>query len=469
MKTTVFVARRRPGDHFDGAVRGAEQRERTPWFLAFLCLLIPCLPAFATLPGPLKSNGSPARMAAVMLFGLVVLGFLTVRRTTTHPTVNPGVVVMLLFFLLLTLVYGIGLLRTGDALVEANKTRAIITLVANVGVALYVLVRIESTRQRTIILGCLTVGLAFACSVGLLQSLTSIDLRFLFMPPGFVVNLDPEYLQFTERRGAVRVVGTSEHAIEFSVLAAVTVPMTIHFARYATRRSARWAAVATCGVALVSMPAAISRTGVLTLLACLLVYMFAFQVRQLVLAAVAGAAAIMGYAVAFPETLDALWRTITGSEQDDSILTRTADYAAVSQTFRENPVFGVGLGGAPPSAYQLLDNEWLRTIVQGGVVGLAAMILLTGGAIFGISAGLRRATSPRERDQAYMMGSVLVGILVSSTTFDLFFYQQATFVFFIVFGLLWSTFSVSVPEIDSPDRYDAERDISSPQADDSAR
>ncbi|WP_420749512.1 O-antigen ligase family protein [Rhodococcus sp. O3] len=458
MKTTSLAAPRRQVDVRADAADPAGQRERTPWLLCFLCVLIPALPAYAIPPGPLKSNGSPARVIAVILFGLAALGFLTLRRKTAHRTVNPGAVVVLLFFLLLTLVYGVGLLRPGDPLVEANKTRAVISLIANVGVALFVLARVETARQRTIILGCLTVGFAFACSVGLLQSLVSLDLRFLFMPPGFVANLESEYLALSERMGTVRVLGTSEHAIEFSVLAAVTVPMTIHFARFAASRVARWAAAATCCVALVAMPAAVSRTGVLTLFACLLVYMFAFRVRQLFIAAVAGTIAIVGYVAYFPETFDALWRTITGSVQDDSILTRTADYAAVSQTFREHPVFGLGLGGAPPSAYPLLDNEWLRMAVQGGAVGLAAMILLTGGAIFAIAAGLRRADSPRERDQAYMMGSVLVGILVSSTTFDLFYYQQATLTFFIVFGLLWSTYNITVPEAVRYGGHSPERD-----------
>ena len=455
---TPSIALRRPATGRPEVFGGAGQRERIPWLLCFLCVLLPCLPAYAIPPGPLKSNGSPARLIAVMLFGLAVLGFLTVRRNRNHRTVNPGVIVVLLFFLLMTLVYGVGLLRTGDALVEANKTRAVINLIANVGVALFVLARVDTTRQRTIVLGCLTVGLTFACTVGLLQGLVSLDLRFLLMPPGFVANLESEYLALSERMGTVRVLGTSEHAIEFSVLAAVTVPMTIHFARFATRRVVRWAATASCGVALVSMPAAVSRTGVITLLACLLVYMFAFRVRQLAVAVAAGIVAVVGYAAYFPQTFDALWRTITGSVEDDSILTRTADYAAVSQTLRANPVFGIGLGGAPPSAYPLLDNEWLRTAVQGGAVGLAAMILLTGGAIFAIAAGLRRASSPRERDQAYMRGAVLVGILFSSTTFDLFYYQQATLTFFIVFGLLWSTYRVSLPEPDVRRRHETKRD-----------
>ena len=121
---------------------------------------------------------------------------------------------------------------------------------------------------------------------------------------------------------------------------------------------------------------------------------------------------------------------------------RIADYAKVSQTFHDHPVFGLGLGGSLPTEYGYLDNEWLQALVQGGVVGVVAMIVLASGGIFGIAAALRGATSPRERDQAYAMGAMFIGILASSFTFDLFSFQQATLLFFILFGLLWSNFTI---------------------------
>ena len=44
-----------------------------------------------------------------------------------------------------------------------------------------------------------------------------------------------------------------------------------------------------------------------------------------------------------------------------------------------------------------------------------------------------------------MMGAMFIGIFASSFTFDLFYYQQATLLLFILFGLLWSTFTVPSP------------------------
>lgn len=430
-------------------------RERTPWLLGLFCFLIPALPTYVVLPGPLRGNGSPARMIAIVFFVLAVLGFLVVRRTARHRTINPGTIIILAYFLLRLMTYGVGLLHSGDAVVDANRTRALISVLASVGVALYILARVETPRQRTIVLGCLATGLTLACAVGVFESFGAITVESIYPLPGLVLNTEDEYLAQVERMGAERVAGTSEHAIEFSVLAAVTVPLTLHFTRYAERRRMRHLAAVGCLTALLALPAAISRTGVIALAAALLLYMFASTVRRIGIAVVLATVAIFCYMVTFPTTARALWKTITGSEEDESVLGRTGDYAAVSETFHEHPVFGLGLGGSPPAAYRYLDNEWLQALVQGGVVGVAAMATVTLGAVFGLAAALRRATTAKERDQAYAMGAMLVGILSSSATFDLLGYQQVTLVLFVVFGVLWSTFSVPLPDsLGSPQSSD---------------
>jgi O-antigen ligase len=434
----------------NGALRGflePHARERTPWLLASLCLLIPILPTSSVLPGPLRGNGSPARMIAVVLSGLAVLGFVLIRRTASRRTVRPGVVFILVYFVIVLAVYGVGASHVGSPLVEASKTRVIIGVLANVGVALYAMTRVETMRQRSVLLGCLAIGLTFNCVVGLLQSSTHIDLHLLLQPPGFVEdNPEGAGANVLERLGAKRVSGTSGHPIEFSVLAAVTVPLTIHFARYAANRQVRLLAALAAGVALLAMPAGISRSGVITLAAALLVYMWSFRLRELGVAVVAGAVALLIELVAASGTIQALWETITNSADDPSVLHRVAGYFRVSQTFHDHPLFGLGLGASPPAEYGFLDNEWLQALAQGGVVGLVGMIVVASAGIFGLAAALRGATTPRERDQAYAMGAMLIGILTSSYAFDLFSFQQTTLVFFILLGLLWSNFTIASPE-----------------------
>ena len=85
-----------------------------------------------------------------------------------------------------------------------------------------------------------------------------------------------------------------------------------------------------------------------SLVAALLVYMLALSVRQIANGVIVGCFAVGGYFLVFPHIANALWTTIVNSEEDASVLGRTADYAVVSQTFRAHPVFGLGLGGSPP-------------------------------------------------------------------------------------------------------------------------
>lgn len=146
-----------------------------------------------------------------------------------------------------------------------------------------------------------------------------------------------------------------------------------------------------------------------------------------------------------------MWQQTVNSESDPSILARTVDYAVVGDTFRAHPIFGLGFGSTAPTEYGFLDNEWLQQIVQGGIVGLTAFIILAGGGIFGITAALRSASTARERDQAYAVGAIFVAVLTSSVTMDLFSFAQATFIMFVCFALLWSQFGVAfTKEVVSP-------------------
>ncbi len=427
----------------------SKERERVPWLAGLFCVLISILPAYVVPPGPLKSYGSPAKVIALMFFGLAVLGIVSIRHTPKN--LRPGAFVILTYLLIMVLIYGVGAANLSNEALEANRTRAVVTAIANVGVALYILTRIETTRQRTILLGCLAVGIAFNCAVGVLQNAIHVDLHLIFQPPGFVQNTDHEGSSagtpvLTDRLGAKRAFGTSGHPIEYAVMAALVVPIGIHFARYAGSRQARLLGIVAAGCAAMAIPASVSRSGAVTLAAALAFYALTLKLRELGWALLAGAVIAAGVAIAFPHNASALWGTITNSAEDDSVLDRISDYAKVSQTFREHPLFGLGLGGTPPGDYGVLDNEWLQAAVQGGSMGLLAMTLLAVGGLFGMASALRRAGTVRERDQVYTIGALWIGLLAASFTFDIFSFQQATLVTFLLFGLLWSGVAVPFPD-----------------------
>ena len=430
-------------------VRGeSQERERTPWLLAFLCLIIPLLPSYVVPfgQGPLM----PAVVISIGLLGLVILGFIVSRRTARIQTFNPGVILILVFFLLEL-----------PMLSHALNTQFLMQLGA-VGIALYTMTRITTTRQRSMLLGVLAVGLTFACIVGILQNYMNIDLRLLFKPPGFTelaqggLKLQPGQrltnVGTVARFSSNRSYGTASHPIEFSALAAATVPLTIHFARFAANRLTRLLATVGIGVAVLGIMASGSRTGIVGLAAALLIYIWAFDLRKLAVVVAVGAAVLGGIAALMPSgqvsrSAHGLWTAVTAgaSLQDVSVSERVDRYGTVLQSFRDHPLFGLG-GGRMAPGLVFLDNQWLYAILDGGIVGVAAMTVLAGGGLFGVAAALRRAITRRERDQAYAIGALFTSILVTSFTFDLFAYDQATLVLFFAFGLLWSTVTVSIPE-----------------------
>lgn len=372
---------------------------------------------------------------------LTLLTFFLLRRGTPKSSINPGAVILLTYLSLRLLIWGLGVTSLSNFAIESSKDRAMPSLILTVGIGLYVVTRVKTARQQAWILGFLLVGLTYDCVVGLLQSVSPLDLQLLFQPPGFILNEDVDggrlVSNLYERFGALRGYGTSGHPIEFSVLAAVTVPLAIHFSRFATTKRLRIMAAGAALIALAAVPAGVSRSGLIALIVALFTYMWAFSLRQMAGALFGGVIVFLAGFAAFPNIFQALWLTTINSGDDDSVRQRVEAYTRVSQTFHDHPIFGLGLGGSPPATYGYLDNEWMQALVQGGIVGVAATLLFTIGGLFGMAGSLRVAESTRDRNQAYAMGGMFTGILASSFTFDLFAYQQVTFLFFILFGLMW--------------------------------
>jgi O-antigen ligase len=445
--TTGLPSRADVGSADDSTVRQAGAR--APWLLALYCILVVTVPSYVLPEGSFEPIGWPGRAIGVVLLLIAIVGFLRPRNSTVPPLVLPGVIIIVTYWILTTIVWGIGLSHLDSVPVEANKERVALTVLANIGVAVYAATQIKTIEQRSFILGTLAFALVAACIVGILQNATAIDLRLLFKPPGFFDN-QAEFgngvgAAIQERHGAKRAFGTFTHPIEFSVMAAAAVPLTLHFARYASNVKVRFLAAIATSVSLFSVPAGVSRSGVLALAAASLVYMWSFTLKQFCAAIAVFILALTAAIAIVPNTMQALWQTITGSSEDASVLVRIERYAKVSQSFHDHPIFGIGIGATPPAEYGPLDNQWLQALVQGGVLGLIAFSLLAAGGIFGIAAALRGQTTGSGRGQVYAMGAMYVAILSSSFTFDLLSFQQATLIFFLLFGLLWSNSTTRSP------------------------
>lgn len=410
--------------------------DRVPLLGVLFCLIVPLIPASAVFPGPLRGQGSLARLLAIAMVLVVLWRFATRRRVESLRSPNPGAVLMVCFLVLQLFTYFMGAFSVGNAEVEANKDRVAIATVAYAFVALYIITTVRYRRQQRYLIGALLTGLTWEMCVGALQSLAGADIRNLFVPPGFV-NSVPETDIFS-RGDAVRVVGTSQHPIEFVVLAAAMIPLALHMARYAGSPARRRWAMFAVAMACLALPLAVSRTGILAVLTAFIVYGVGQSVRFLLTTVVVGLVAAVTYRMVYPGPIASLISSVLTSGEDDSISARTDDYQWVADMFAARPWTGIGLGGNPYSWYPILDNQWLQAVIQGGVVGVVALALFVIAGVAGLATALRHSDSTRSRDQAYALGASFAAVTVSMVTFDLLVFQQVSAMLFVLYGLLWA-------------------------------
>jgi O-antigen ligase len=115
---------------------------------------------------------------------------------------------------------------------------------------------------------------------------------------------------------------------------------------------------------------------------------------------------------------------------DPSVAHRTDNYPYVIQLVSQAPWFGQGGGTYIPTAVHILDNQYLNTAIELGLLGLAALIFYLVWPAIVAFAARRRTTNPELRDLcAALAGADLAAVLCAATfdgfSFPMFFNLQA--------------------------------------------
>jgi O-antigen ligase len=251
------------------------------------------------------------------------------------------------------------------------------------------------------------------------------------------------------RAGRLRVYASAQHPIALSAALVLLVPFAIYLARVTGAR--RWwlaAALLTFGAL-----TTISRTGVLMVVAVILVFLILRPAQTWRLWPVLPIALVLIY-ITLPNALGSLYSAFfpeqgllaeqTASLQynvDASVAdNRLADVGPTLEEVSEHPFLGEGFGtriadlndvrtNAP-----ILDNQWLGILAETGIVGTAALVLLFVQAIRRLVWGARLDQSPRGWLFVAATASV-VAFGVGMFTYDAFGFIQVTLLFFVVLGL----------------------------------
>lgn len=389
-------------------------------------LLLGLLPAGLVF-GPLGGVGSPARVLGMLLFLLWACSAFTpglgVRACV------PVRIVLALFWVSTLLSYVLLHFHAVKGVEATSADSFLIQLAAFSGVALVAAECLRSKEEVLVVVRTAVFAAGFSAFVAILQFKPGIDISSWFSKVPFL-STNASYGDIQARGGFNRPPGTAIHPIEFSVITATALAFAIHLLLYDKARPA-WKRQLTFGMIALAIPISISRSALLAAFVVLVYFMVGAPLALRARAFGVLAGFMLFIFMLIPGMIGTLSGLVTAGQSDSSIATRTSDYAAVARYVRPHPWFGRGGGTFLPS-YRILDNQFLLTLIEMGIVGLVCLTVL----YLAISclgrAARRHARSDADRSLSQMCAAAGMASLVSLFTFD-----ALSFPTFTAFSSLW--------------------------------
>ena len=315
-----------------------------------------------------------------------------------------------------------------------------LTLALSVVVVFYFVVSVVRTFSQVLtILKLLVAGSSVLAALAMIESRTGWS-PFQHLHQ-FVPLLEQTAFFAGEDRGPLRALGSAEHPIALGALFVIVAPLALYLAL----RFGQWW-WATVVILMAGTFATVSRTAVLMLVGAGLVFLVlrfreTWRLAPLLIPmivvvhlVVPGALGAVKLAFSPPGGL------IAEQSSDENVAGsgRVADIGPSLALFREKPVLGYGYGtmqtSGPDANARILDNQWLSSLLNVGLVGVLSLAWLFRRFI--------RDVGRRARDERTVDGWLLVALVASVAafgvgmfTYDAFAFTQVTLVFFVILAL----------------------------------
>ncbi len=412
--------------------------------LVFLLLVILFIPIKRyELPGNLPFDMEPYRAAVILVMAGWLVSLLVDPRVRLRRSGLEGPMALVaLASLASVLVNGS---RIDELMVGSEVVKSLMFLASFMLVFYMIVSVVRSLDQVRLLVQVLVAGGAVVAVFGIVEAQTNFnifDKLGSFIP---LLNLKEEIGELTTRGGRLRVFASGQGPIALGAALMMLVPLGVALAVTAPRPARWWVAVVVLAAGALATR---SRTSVAMIVTIALVFLWLQPLatrRGLAIILVPGLVAVQ---ILLPGTIG----SIRGSFFPEGGLIaqqsanpgwrgsgRLADVGPTIDEFVEKPLFGQGYGtrvtGRALNANALiLDNQWLKTLVETGAVGALAYLWLFGRFI--------RRTGRRARGDRDEVGWLLSALAASVLAFALgmFFYDafafiQVTFLLFIMLAL----------------------------------
>jgi O-antigen ligase len=408
---------------------------------ALLLVIIPSNASFR----PVGVAGFPAGLLGMGMMGLYVLWVLFGGHDPLAQRYPTRAAFLALW--VVTLLSYVGFqFRERPALQISGADRWLLFLGAMTGVALLAAEGLRRLDDVVSVVRALVWGGAVCGFVASVQYWLGRDLASLIGQslPGF--SYDGALSGIQGRGGLNRVPGTMLHPIELGTVSCMVLPLAIALLisdreRRLSRRLVPLLLVAAC------IPVSVSRSAILAAAVTMVVFVCQLGATRRAAAFVALPFALVGVFVSVPGLIATLSSYFLNSGSDPSVTTRTDDYQLVELLVREAPWFGRG-GGTylPDNMLEILDNSYLKWVIEFGLVGLAVLIVFYMALpVVTAVVARRRATSDQAGLLAAAISASLAGAAVSSVTFDSLAFPGFACVQALLIGLVGALWQIVSP------------------------
>jgi O-antigen ligase len=391
-----------------------------------LLMAIPALLVFS----PLGAAGGPATMYSAVLF---VYYLVTWFRPSLTPADRSQLVrlAVTLFACAILASYVSANRHTLPTLEKNGADRGLISLAGWLGVLLIAADGIDSVDRLRTLLRRVVFGASAMAALGITQFFTGLNAAQYIKIPG-LITLAP-FSDLLSRGEFNRPSATATHPIEFGAVLAISLPLAIHQARFASpgSRFRRWVQVALIGM---SLPMTVSRSAILGFAVCMIVILPTWPKRDRRVAYVAILIALLATWVTVHGLSGTILGLFTHLSSDNSTASRTGAFSAAGVYIAQHPWFGHGAGTFLPQTYFFTDDQYLLTIIETGIIGFLTLLGLFATGWLTARSARRMTTVPEHRDLAQSLAACVAVFAVAFATFDAFSFPIATGLAFLVIG-----------------------------------
>lgn len=387
----------------------------------------------------LGSAGSPATLFGIGIF--LYWAWHTVRRSEhsdgrNHPV--RAAMLGLLVAMLVVYAHAMAGPLPGDEISTADS--GLLRLLSLAGVVLLACDGVSGPDRLVIVLRRLAFAAGLVALLGLAQYVTGELFVDRIRIPGLTAGTEGWTLG--TRSGRTRPSGTSMSPIEYGVVLGMTLPLVIVCASVPSRY--RWLFRTMLVAMIASIFFSMSRSAYLCSLAGMIVLALSWDLRTRARAlGVFSVVSVVMY-VLVPGLLGSIQGLFSNAGEDPSIASRTGSYDIAGAFISSSPWVGKGFGTFLPK-YWILDNAYLGTTIESGLLGLLALLVLIGAGF--VSARQARKHLQAQEDAAHdpvvaervqYAQAVLASVAAGASGlafFDAFAFPQTAGCFFLLIGI----------------------------------